>query len=393
MILSIYLSATCMLSKAIVLPGLLLACYCYRGQNRFEGLDKHLNFPLLSTSQPLDFLPESVVDHPLLSGPPTVHRLMSETDLLRLWTGFGRTQLLGTLFFGCPPPLMVMMRGCSVGTGRANVLVAYPTERAGNAVDRRYATFSTVSSMVRTQLLGDVKLAGAQVVVAFMIRHLHHQGLLLFTPAMPGRRRPLNRDHAAGRARTAHGSRAQALRGDVAAARVPTHRGLAERRGALELHALLPPPPRRHEAAQGRRVGVALDGAERVRARARPGPLHGGGARGPARPRRRGSRPRHARPPRLRRGVGLCGAGLGAGAARRPHVVGELRRGYAAIASPASRATAAAPGRHGVGAFGLLALARGLPLHHGVRGVAGRGRVKVSLLDGGRGWGRPERGR
>jgi hypothetical protein len=88
----------------------------------------------------------------------------------------------------------------------------------------RNLTFSTVSFMVRTQLLGDVRLAGAQVVVAFMIRHHHHQGLLLFTAAMPGRRRPLNRDHAAGRARTAHGSRAQALRGDVAAARVRTHR-------------------------------------------------------------------------------------------------------------------------------------------------------------------------
>jgi hypothetical protein len=166
---------------------------------------------------------------------------------------------------------MVMMRGCSVGTARANVLVAYPTERAGNAVDRRYATcrfavwfvhhqqllldpnmlhvhgagrnggstarnltFSTVSSMVRTQLLGDVRLAGAQVVVAFMIRHLHHQGLLLFTAAMPGRRRPLNRDHAVGRTRTAHGSRAQALRGDVSAARVRTHRGLASEPTARE---------------------------------------------------------------------------------------------------------------------------------------------------------------
>lgn len=102
---------------------------------------------------------------------------------------------------------MVMMRGCSVGTARSNVLVAYPTERAGNAVDRRYATFITVSSMARTQLLGDVRLAGAQVVVAFMIRHLHGG---------------------------AHGSRAQALRGDVAAARVRTHRGLASEPTARE---------------------------------------------------------------------------------------------------------------------------------------------------------------
>lgn len=88
--------------------------------------------------------------------------------------------------------------------------------------------------MARTQLLGDVRLVGAQVVVAFMIRHLHHQGLLLFTAAMPGRRRPLNRDHTVGRARTAHGSRAQALRGDVAAARVRTHRGLASEPTARE---------------------------------------------------------------------------------------------------------------------------------------------------------------
>jgi len=122
---------------------------------------------------------------------------------------------------------------------------------------------------------------------------------------------------------------------------------------------------------------MALEGAVRVRARVRqpvsPGPLHGRGARRPARARhgRRRSRQHHLRSPRLWRGGGPGGASLGAGAARRPHVVGERRWGHAATASttPASRARATAPSRHGVGVLGLLT--RRLPLHHGVGAYGG----------------------
>jgi hypothetical protein len=193
-----------------------------------------------------------------------------------------------------------------------------------------------VSLTFSAQVVRDIGLAGSTGVVTIQ----KNPSPVIPAAAIVGRgRRPERaiRDHDAGSARPVPRTLGAYLH-DVAA----VVNGVAERGGALELHA--PPPPRREEGA--------LEGAVGVRAGVRRWPLHGGRARGVRR--RRPAAPR-------------------AGAGRRPHVVGERREGRP---DTAARRRALAGRRVGVGeddeVLGLPA--RLLPLHHGVEREKAEGR-------------------